>query len=204
MVNRLRKERKIRLIIGFVSEEEGKLPWPLFSLFRAIKRISRTTLLMLLTDKTIRFTAMIEESRDSIRLTYLRIYHRSSNPRCLNVVRKFAESNFTIVINRRIEISRNDDTRDLLVRAIIEEAAFTFSFEQQLLDTSESADNTEADLNRSESQHSLIIIIIIVKVRFKFSNPFKIYSAEFASWFNRARVTRLRVKTFFSYEEKLE
>lgn len=86
-----------------------------------------------------------------------------------------------IVINRRIEISRNDDTRDLLVRAIIEEAAFTFSFEQQLLDTSESADNTEADLNRSESQHSLIIIIIIVKVRFKFSNPFKIYSAEFAS-----------------------
>lgn len=116
---------------------------------------------------------------DSRTLEFI-IGHRI-HPRCLNVVRKFAESNFTIVINRRIEISRNDDTRDLLVRAIIEEAAFTFSFEQQLLDTSESADNTEADLNRSKSQHSLIIIIIIVKVRFKFSNPFKIYSAEFAS-----------------------
>lgn len=180
MVNRLRKERKIRLIIGFISEEEGKLPWPLFSLFRAIKRISRTTLLMLLTDKTIRFTAMIEESRDSIRLTYLRIY-RSTNPSTLFERRqKIRGIDIIIVINRRIEISRNDDTRDLLVRAIIEEAAFTFSFEQQLLDTSESADNTEADLNRSESQHSLIIIII-VKVRFKFSNPFKIYSAEFAS-----------------------
>lgn len=181
MVNRLRKERKIRLMIGFISEEEGKLPWPLFSLFRAIKRISRTTLLMLLTDKTIRFTAMIEESRDSIRLTYLRIYHRSSNPSTLFERRqKIRGIDIIIVINRRIEISRNDDTRDLLVRAIIEEPAFTFSFEQQLLDTSESADNTEADLNRSESQHSLIIIII-VKVRFKFSNPFKIYSAEFAS-----------------------
>lgn len=112
VVNWLRKQRKI-LSDHQVHQRGGKLPWPLFSLFRPLK-----TLYFLddASQRTIRFTAMIEESRDSTRLARIAsaIYWLSKHPP------RFVESWMSkIVINRELKNSRNgcDDTRDLFYYA---------------------------------------------------------------------------------------